>query len=57
MPFFDTEFVRKELDLAFIQNSELRLLNLIKSNSFLLSELYDRHYGIRPNFNEVSFGD
>ncbi len=57
MTFFNIELVKLELDYAFSKNSETLLLNLLKKNSFLLSEIYDRHFGIRPNFNEVSFGD
>lgn len=56
MPAIDIQTLRKDLDLAFKENSEVRLLNLIKNNSFLLSEIYERHFGIRPSFNEVSFG-
>jgi len=48
--------VRAELSSAFDENSETQLLNVIRENSFLLWELYDRKYGIRAPFREISFG-
>ncbi len=55
MPF-DKVKVKKHLDSAFVNNSEIELLGLLKQNSFLFYLLYERKFGIRPNFAEVSFG-
>lgn len=57
MPYFDTSMVKMKLDDAFKKNSEVDLLAVIKKNSFLLSPLYDRKFGIQPNFCEVAFGN
>ena len=57
MPIFDTLTVKKKIDEAFKNNSEVELLEVIKKNSFLLSPLYERKYGIQPSFSEVSFGN
>ncbi len=48
--------VRAGLSSAFEENSETQLLNVIRENSFLLWELYDRKNGIRAPFREISFG-
>ena len=50
----ETEY---QLKAAFESNSETQLLKILKSNSFLFYELYDRKYGIQPNFCEVPFGE
>lgn len=56
MPIFDTLKVKKHIDEAFVNDSEVELLEIIKKNSFLLSSLYERKWGIQPNFCEVHFG-
>lgn len=48
--------VESQLKSAFELNSELKLLEVLKGNSFLFYELYSRKYGIQPLFHEVSFG-
>nr|WP_269452868.1 Shedu anti-phage system protein SduA domain-containing protein [Vibrio cholerae] len=53
---FDKKDVEKKLQQAFEQNSEHELLSILKANSFLFYDLYDRKWGIRPNFAEVPFG-
>jgi hypothetical protein len=53
---FNLEKVKEELDSAFRNNSEQKLLDVLKQNSFLFYPLYSRHGGIQPNFAEVSFG-
>lgn len=47
--------VEKELEKAFEDNSEVKLLDILKENSFLFYQLYSRKNGIQPNFSEVSF--
>ncbi|PMM56705.1 Shedu anti-phage system protein SduA domain-containing protein [Vibrio lentus] len=54
---FDINVVKQELDQAFENDSEVELLKVLKSNSFLFHNLYDRKFGIQPNFAEVPFGD
>lgn len=44
------------MQIAYNNNSELELLAVLKSNSFLFYQLYDRKYGIQPAFHEVTFG-
>lgn len=46
----------KQLNEAFEQNSELLLLEILKNNSFLFYELYERKYGMQPVFYEVNLG-
>lgn len=53
---FNKEKVREELLEIIADNSERRLLALVKENSFLLFDIYSRKYGIQPNFSEVPFG-
>lgn len=53
---WDANVVEKELKEAFELNSELKLLEVLKRNSFLFYELYSRKYGIQPLFHELSFG-
>ena len=48
--------VRGELSTAFEENSEAQLLDVIRRNSFLLWDLYERKHGIRAPFHEISFG-
>ena len=54
---FDVEKVREQLKEARSNSSERQLLQLLKKNSFLFSELFSRHFGIQPIFSEVSFGN
>jgi hypothetical protein len=44
------------LKQAYNENSELKLLTLLKSNTFLFYELFTRKMGIQPIFHEVNFG-
>ena len=51
------ERVREELEIAFAEKSEVKLLSILKENSFLFYKLYSRQYGIQPAFHEVSLGN
>lgn len=53
---WDIAKVRAELTTAFKENSERKLLSVLKDNSFLFHELVSRKYGIQPVFREISFG-
>ncbi|MEC4054568.1 Shedu anti-phage system protein SduA domain-containing protein [Myroides odoratimimus] len=53
---WDSIKVKSSLELAFNNNSEIELLQIIKANSFLLYELYSRKWGIQPSFHEINFG-
>jgi hypothetical protein len=53
---FDKEKIRVKLEQILRENSERKLLALLKENSFLFSDIYSRQYGIQPNFAEVPFG-
>lgn len=53
---FDIEATKKRFESAVRNNSEQELLAVIKENSFLLSDIYSRQYGVQPNFSEVPFG-
>lgn len=53
---WDKEKVAANLREAFDLNSERKLLEILKHNSFLFYELYSRKNGIQPVFREVSFG-
>lgn len=55
MSAWNIEDVEKKLRSAFDSNSETELLSILKDNSFLFYDLYDRKYGIQPNFCEISF--
>ena len=48
--------VELKLKQAYSENSELKILKLLKSNTFLFYELFSRKYGIQPIFHEVNFG-
>ncbi|MCT9383414.1 DUF4263 domain-containing protein [Acinetobacter baumannii] len=54
---FDLVKVKEQLKNARVKSSERELLQLLKENSFLFSELFSRHWGIQPIFSEVSFGN
>lgn len=54
---FDLERVKQQLKEARSNSSETELLQLLKENSFLFSELFSRHFGIQPIFSEVSLGN
>lgn len=54
---WNIEQVETDLEQAFQENSEIKLLKILKNNSFLFYELYSRKYAIQPAFHEVSFGD
>jgi len=56
MSKWDIEKVKKDLQNAFDNNSEVELLKILKCNSFLFYELYSRKYGIQPAFHEIIFG-
>ena len=49
--------IEKDLQNAFKENSERKLLEILKKNSFLFYELYRRKYAICPCFSEVPFGN
>lgn len=53
---FDKAAVLQELEKILSENSEQKLLALLKENSFLFSDIYSRQYGVQPNFAEVPFG-
>ncbi|MBP9727523.1 MAG: DUF4263 domain-containing protein [Gammaproteobacteria bacterium] len=53
---FEEVKVKVHLDSAFRSNSEVELLAVLKQNSFLFHSLYERKFGIQPNFAEVAFG-
>lgn len=55
-PTWDIAKVRAELTTAFEENSEQKLLSVLKDNSFLFHELVSRKYGIQPVFREINFG-
>lgn len=56
MSKWDLEKVKKDLQRAIKNNSEIELLRVLKNNSFLFYELYSRKLGIQPIFHEISFG-
>lgn len=56
MDIWNINQVEENLRIAFEENSEVKLLEVLKNNSFLFYELYSRKYGIQPNFAEVPFG-
>lgn len=53
---WNVDAVERDLNEALEINSELKLLEVLKRNSFLFYELYSRKYGIQPLFHELSFG-
>lgn len=55
-PTWDIARVRAELTTAFEENSEQKLLSVLKDNSFLFYELVSHKYGIQPVFREINFG-
>lgn len=54
---WNIDLVKKELENIFNNNSEIDLLSVLKSNSFLFYELFTRKYGIQPIFHEVPLGN
>jgi hypothetical protein len=48
--------VEKGLMNAFDNNSETKLLKILRDNSFLFYHLFSRKGGIQPIFREISFG-
>jgi len=55
-PAWDIEKVEIELRKSFDENSETRLLHILKDNSFLFYFLFSRKGGIQPIFREVELG-
>lgn len=53
---WDVNKTEKLLRAAFENNSELELLEVLKTNSFLFHELYERKFAIQPVFHEINFG-
>ncbi len=53
---WDLSKVENDLKQAYSENSELQILTLLKSNTFLFYELFTRKHGIQPIFHEVNFG-
>lgn len=56
MPW-NIEEVKQQLKEAFEKNSETDLLKILKQNSFLFYDLYNRRWSVQPIFHEVSFGN
>jgi hypothetical protein len=54
---WDIEEVERNLEKAFDENSEQKLLDLLKKNTFLFYELVERKYTMQPIFHEVEFGN
>ena len=54
---WDIEEVERNLKKAFDENSEQKLLDLLKKNTFLFYELVERKYTMQPIFHEVEFGN
>lgn len=48
--------VKHDLEVAFEEDSERKLLEVLKENSFLFHELFRRKFGVLPVFREISFG-
>ena len=55
MPW-DLDTVESQMSAAYEADSETDLLKVLKDNSFLFYDLYDRKYGIQPVFREINFG-
>jgi hypothetical protein len=53
---WDIAKAEKEVLASFANDSETDLLKVLKDNSFLFYDLYDRKYGIQPVFRELNFG-
>ena len=53
---WDLSKVRSELEEAYNSNSEQKLLDILKDNSFLFYELHSRKFTMQPVFREISFG-
>lgn len=54
---WDIEEAERNLEKAFDENSEQKLLDLLKKNTFLFYELVERKYTMQPIFHEVEFGN
>lgn len=54
---WNLEQVKHNLNDAFEENSEVKLLEILKNNSFLFYELFKRKWGIQPVFREIAFGN
>ncbi|ERL25943.1 DUF4263 domain-containing protein [Leptotrichia sp. HMT-225] len=54
---WNIEEVERNLEKAFDENSEQKLLDLLKKNTFLFYELVERKYTMQPIFHEVEFGN
>lgn len=50
---WNTKKLSRNLKRAFERQSKSDLVNLIQKNTFLLSELYTRHWGIHPPFHDM----
>ena len=53
---WDLPKAENELKQAYSENSEIKILKLLKSNTYLFYELFTRKHGIQPIFHEVNFG-
>lgn len=54
---WDKEKVRDKLTTVLAEGTEQALLEILRDNSFLFYELYDRKHAIQPAFREVMFGE
>lgn len=54
---WDINRVEDELYEALEANSEVKLLEILKNNSFLFYRIYERRWSVQPIFHEVSIGD
>ncbi len=55
-PIWNIPKVETDLKEAFDNNSETKLLSVLKDSSFLFYHLYSRKGGIQPVFREISLG-
>ena len=53
---WDLDKAEKDLLAAFATDSETDLLKILKYNSFLFYDLFNRKWGVQPVFRELNFG-
>jgi hypothetical protein len=53
---WDISNAERNLQRAFLNNSETDLLSILKDNAFLFYELFSRKYSVQPIFREITFG-
>ncbi len=54
---WDLVSVRENLNIAFKEDTEVKLLEILKQNTFLFYELVSRKWSVLPIFHEVQFGN